>query len=342
MSGQERLYILALIISIFVIIGITTIFSLLFFLYSLYKVKNISRGDEDKSLKEEFDKSYFKKNKRKLTKLDFYKKEKKKDRIFHGVVDTFIGTVIVGFLFIFLVGLSFSVTDNNVSIYGNTYITILSPSMEEKNEKNTYLEENHLDNQILQYSLISIKSVEKKEDIKLYDIVAIRLKESEVSETLIEQTNSFSLLEDNSNSEEDNIDNYIILVHRVIDIYEGDEDVDVKTEEGKTYFTTRGDSNSASFDEEKQIPFESIIGVYTGFNSYYAGVFIIYFKSSIGIIAILSAALFLFLAAISEEKITKSYDKRNLYLIELESPLLIEEVKKIEYKDKEDEDEEIS
>ena len=54
MNGQEKLFIIALVVSIFVIIGLAIVFSFLFFLYSFYKVNHINVGLEDKSLKKEY------------------------------------------------------------------------------------------------------------------------------------------------------------------------------------------------------------------------------------------------------------------------------------------------
>lgn len=340
MSGQEQLYVLALIISIFVIIGITICFSLLFFLYSFYKIKQINFGFEDEPLNKDFNDKYYKnslnrekKNKSNLSKIDYYKRIKKNNRVYHNILDTITGVFVLFFVFIFIVGVSFSSTDNNVSFYGNTFLTILSSSMEEKSEKNKYLKEHDLDNQIVQYSLISLKSVEKSEDIKEFDIIAFKLDASRVSDSLITYSNSYRILDNSSEINEENKENSsIIIVHRVIDIYDGSEDHDDKTLAGTTYFTTRGDSNEYSLSEEVAISFDEIVGVYTGFNNYYLGVFIIYFKSTIGIIAILSAALFLLLASISEEKINKAYNTRTLKLIEDEEKLKREKLLSLEEK----------
>lgn len=325
MNGQNKLYVLALIISICVIIGITIIFSALYALYTVYKRKQIKFGFEDKSILSSFNSDYEKiqkkrekKNLNRLSKKDTYHIVKKGDRRLHGFVDVITSIFIIFFLLVFAVGVSFAATDNSVYINNKTYITILTASMEEKNTKNTYLVDNNLNDQITQYSLISLEKPKSIDDIKLYDVIAFKVKESELSDSIALYGNSYSIL---SKSYENEKDTYVTFVHRVINIYDGADDHSESTIAGKTYFTTRGDSNTSSFSQETAIEFDDIIGVYTGFSNYYLGVFIIYFKSSIGIIALLSASLFLFLALFAEEKVDKAYNIRLWELICLEEPI---------------------
>lgn len=70
MSGQERLGIIAFSVSICVIILLALIFSLLFFLYSKYKSKNIKNGHEDEIIKESYFKKCVYKKKRRSNKND--------------------------------------------------------------------------------------------------------------------------------------------------------------------------------------------------------------------------------------------------------------------------------
>lgn len=50
-------------------------------------------------------------------------------------------------------------------------MVVASPSMAEKNEKNAYLEENGLDDQLQVYDLVFVEKVDDFDDIDLYDIV---------------------------------------------------------------------------------------------------------------------------------------------------------------------------
>ena len=57
-----------------------------------------------------------------------------------------------------------------------------------------------------------------------------------------------------------------------------------------------------------------MIGKYNGYQNYGLGVTLTYIKSNIGIIAILGAAIFLFLATYAEEMINNEYKTRLLLL----------------------------
>ena len=117
----------------------------------------------------------------------------------------------VFFIVIFLGILGFNiyskVTNSLYSINGTTYITIATGSMATKNEENTYLSKNSLDNQIKQFSLIGLDKVKDPSEIEVYGIYAYK-----------------------------NEDNQLI-VHRIIKSEVIDNEV---------YYTFRGDANPKS------------------------------------------------------------------------------------------------
>lgn len=76
----------------------------------------------------------------------------------------------------------------------------------------------------------------------------------------------------------------------------------------------QGDSNPSSLSYEKELTFDDFIGKYNGYQNYGLGVTLTYIKSNIGIIAILGAAIFLFLATYAEEMINNEYKTRLLLL----------------------------
>ena len=135
----------------------------------------------------------------------FYKKNKNK--YFKGLrifLDVFF---IVIFLGILGFNIYSKVTNSLYSISGTTYITIATGSMATKNEENTYLTMNSLDNQIKQFSLIELDKVEDTSNLKVYGIYAYK-----------------------------NEDNQLI-VHRIIKSEVIDNEV---------YYTFRGDANPKS------------------------------------------------------------------------------------------------
>ncbi len=292
MSGQEKLAIVAIIVAIFVIIGLAIIFSCLFFLYSFYKVRHINFGFEDNSLIKEVKANTLKINLRKqknnkgpyLTIKEALKEEEKVDKRLHVILGIFSSIIIAILIVIFSIGLCYRINNDNLFIGNTTYMVIMTSSMEEKNEKNEYLEEFDLNNQINQYALIGISKIDSEEDIKLYDIVAYKYQD-------------------------------MVIVHRVIEINK-DEDAN------KTFYVLRGDSNASSLVYEQNLEFKDIVGKYNGYQSYGCGVALTYIKSEIGFIALIGAALFLLLATFAECNIDKAYKKRITYLEDNQEILL--------------------
>ena len=282
MGGQDRLGIVALVVSIFVILGLTIVFCFLFFLYSFYKKKQIKYGFEDKELNDEITATLYKTNKKNISKnkdLVTYKdvilNEKNITSKLHIIMDVVSGVVIAFLLAIFITGLTYRINNDNLFIGNTTYMTILTSSMEEKNEDNDYLLTYDLNDQITQYSLIGIDKINSKDDIELYDILAYKHDD-------------------------------IVIVHRVVEIKENDK--------GETIYRLQGDSNPSSLSYEKELTFDDFIGKYNGYQNYGLGVTLTYIKSNIGIIAILGAAIFLFLATYAEEMINNEYKTRLLLL----------------------------
>ena len=282
MAGQDRLSIVALVVSIFVILGLVIVFCFLFFLYSFYKKKQIKYGFEDKELNDEITSTLYKINKKNLSRnenlityKDVIAREKSITSKLHIVMDVVSGVIIAFLLAIFITGLTYRINNDNLFIGNTTYMTILTSSMEEKNEDNDYLLTYDLNDQITQYSLIGIDKINSEDDIELYDILAYKHDD-------------------------------IFIVHRVVEIKENDK--------GETIYRLQGDSNPFSLNYEKELTFDDFIGKYNGYQNYGLGVTLTYIKSNIGIIAILGAAIFLFLATYAEEMINNEYKTRLLLL----------------------------
>lgn len=282
MNGQSRLGVIALVISILVILGLVIVFCFLFFLYSFYKKKQIKYGFEDKELNDEITSTLYKINKKNLSRnenlityKDVIAREKSITSKLHIVMDVVSGVIIAFLLAIFITGLTYRINNDNLFIGNTTYMTILTSSMEEKNEDNDYLLTYDLNDQITQYSLIGIDKINSEDDIELYDILAYKHDD-------------------------------IVIVHRVVEIKENDK--------GETIYRLQGDSNPSSLNYEKELMFDDFIGKYNGYQNYGLGVTLTYIKSNIGIIAILGAAIFLFLATYAEEMINNEYKTRLLLL----------------------------
>lgn len=262
-------------VSLIVIVILAISFSLLFFLYSLYKRKHISYGHEDEKILKELKKKYHIKEDDKETKIvSCIKNEEKKTNILWYIEKVFSGVLLVllmsviGFLFAYQV-------NNNIFFFGDSgFLVIQTGSMEKPYEGNKYIKENNLTNQIEQFSMIGITKVSPS-DIKLYDVVCFK-----------------------------NVNNDVI-VHRVVNItYSNNEYI----------FTLKGDANTASNIWETNVKGSDIIGRYNGFNNYGLGVLTTYLKSSSGVLALVSATIFIISFEGSEEYIEREYKLRRMKL----------------------------
>lgn len=137
----------------------------------------------------------------------------------------------------------------------NSFLIIQTGSMETKNDNNSYLKDNNLNDQIMAYSLIGLEDVDNEKEIKLYDIYSYK----------------------------DNEDN--IIIHRLINI---------TNENGTNYYTFRGDANPYSASYETKLTYDKILAHYTGYHSFGLGITVNYLRSNIGIITV-SLALILIL-----------------------------------------------
>lgn len=292
LSSAERLESVATIVSIAVIALLAITLGGLFMLYYHYYSKCIKGQIEDEYIHDEIiaeNKKFFKEegeklsetdrqfcyryNERKLLQLHLYEKNHGKNRM--KIVSNIF---LVIFYLVFVSMMSFAIyvraSGELFSINNTSCLIIKSGSMEEKNEYNSYLEENNLNDQISTYSLIGIEKVEEQE-LKKFDIIAFR------------------------------DDKERIIVHRIIRI---------KEDEGKIYVETRGDSNMASASYEIKIPYERIIGRFNGFQSFGLGIVIYYFQSGIGMITLAFALILLGFYDILDARLGKLIADRKLVL----------------------------
>ncbi len=316
MTQSKQLIEIAFYVSLFTIIGLAVTFSILFALYAIYKKKHIKYGHEDDKLYENLRKKYrkaFKENDKILAKnakikklkhdkweeissigeddvvtylyhdgdleemerkkiVDLIKQDEKKTKTREGFGKAF--SVLLYAIVLAFIGLVVYFNVNGEAFYfgKTTYMVIKTGSMETVNTNNAYIKKNNLTNQISQYSMIGVDKIEEG-DIKLYDVLAFK------------------------NSSNDTI------VHRVINI---------NVKDNVTYYTFRGDANSTSDISEMAVTFDKIVGRYNGFNNFGLGVATTYFRSTAGIVALASVAVFMITFDAGEDAIDKEYKKRFL------------------------------
>ena len=189
---MSKMEIIALVVTIISLLCFCIVFTILFSHYCKASSEEVLSGKKDIEL---------------LDSEFLEKKKKKKESNTRKIVKKVVSYVVLSVLILFL-GLSiYSKANNDVMLLGNSaLLTVASGSMSYKNEENTYLDFNNLDNQFQTYDVIKIQKV-KEEDLKLYDVIAFKNNENK------------------------------IIIHRIIKI---ESDVlGVK-------YTTRGDANNLS------------------------------------------------------------------------------------------------
>ena len=189
---MSKMEIIALVVTIISLLCFCIVFTILFSHYCKASSEEVLSGKKDIEL---------------LDSEFLEKKKKKKESNTRKIVKKVVSYVVLSVLILFL-GLSiYSKANNDVMLLGNSaLLTVASGSMSYKNEENTYLDFNNLDDQFQTYDVIQIEKV-KEEDLKLYDVIAFKNNENK------------------------------IIIHRIIKI---ESDVlGVK-------YTTRGDANNLS------------------------------------------------------------------------------------------------
>ena len=217
-------------------------------------------------------------------------KEKKKSKFFTilGKAISYVVTFIVGAFFIFSmsVRLMEDMTPNGMS----TMQVVVSDSMSYKHEKNTYLEENNLNDQFHKFDLVTIHKLPDEFDLKLYDIVVYKYNKD------------------------------ISLIHRIIAIEEPNEQ-----HPEHRHFLLKGDANE--YNDKFPVLYEQMEAIYTGDRISYLGSFVLFLQSPAGWICIIFIVFMVFFIPKAEEKLQALRDKR-YYLLFPEELEYIPEKKK--------------
>lgn len=170
---------------------ISMIFTLLFHIYKKSFCKEIAQGDRDIEI---IDEAILQKN----------KKPKHTGKIIKNIIYILFLIFIIP---VFVVSIVNKFNGGKMVLGSKTTMVVLTGSMSYKNDKNTYLVENDLNNQFNTNDIIVVSKVKSSNDLKLYDVIAFKN------------------------------DKGVNIIHRIIAINEVD---------GNTYFTTQGDANDSA------------------------------------------------------------------------------------------------
>lgn len=241
-----------LVISIVVIVGLTAFLSaLIWYIYTL-TMRLIYVGYWDQELVEEY---------------DFERRPKPQSTFGRMIAAIVCGVLSVTVLFAVFLG----ITENNRIATLPSLKVVKSPSMSEKYEKNEYLFENDLNDQMQTFDIIVSHAPPAEEDIELYDII---------------------LYERNGE----------LIVHRVVLI----EDPTVNHDE--VFFYTRGDANPTS--DLLPVKYEQIKGIYRGERIPFVGSFVLFMQSPAGIICLILAICSMIIMPIVDNKIAEARSHR--------------------------------
>lgn len=149
---------------------------------------------------------------------------------------------------------------------------VKSASMAKKHEKNTYLTENHLDDQIQTFDIIVTRHLPPEEELELYDIVVYK--------------------------QED-----IYVIHRIVGIEEPNE-----KHPNARHFLLKGDANK--YSDEFPVLYSQMQGIYEGERIPYIGSFILFLQSPAGWLCVILVLFAMIATPILEKKFQTETNNR--------------------------------
>lgn len=180
-------------------------------------------------------------------------------------------------------------TTNPLNVLDFVPITITSGSMSAKDDKNTYLVENDLNNQFPTGSIIILHKLPEKNNLKKYDVVAYKTKEK------------------------------ILVIHRIIDFgyYEKDEKGNevwrlTNNIEKANKFVFRGDNNTAN--DPYYIDYKDMYGIYNDEYCSALGYVVEYIQSYFGLISVVAIATIIEAYEYFDRKTKNKIDERYMVL----------------------------
>lgn len=255
-----EIYVFFLCLIVFVLL--TTLSVVCLWVITRLSLRLIWCGLEDENILKEHEKKQKHKKRIKYAKIA--------DMLFSGAVCLFFVVMLAGSLII-------RGTENTCCGKIPTYRVVLTGSMAEKNEKNLYLWENGLNNQIQTFDLIRTEQLPGEMELKLYDIVVYE------------------------------VDN-MLLVHRIVGIEEPDE-----KHPDCRYFLLQGDAVEAP--DRFPVLYGQMRGIYRGEHTPFIGSFILFMQSPAGWLCVLLIVAATIATPILDGVLTKARDKRLALLL---------------------------
>ncbi len=195
----------------------------------------------------------------------------------HSVALTVFFACVIAIIFSFTLVIKLSGDKQTNAI--PTCRVVYSQSMSEKYEKNTYLFENHLDDQFSRFDVVITYQLPKEEDLKLYDIVVYEVDD-------------------------------VLLIHRIVGIEEPNE-----KHPNERHFVLQGDF----VDRPDKFPvlYSQMKAIYRGEHIPFVGSFIMFLQSPAGYICLLLVVVEMISSPLIVKKIDEEEQARLLVIKEL-------------------------
>ncbi len=192
------------------------------------------------------------------------------------IVSTFLCVILILILVISLV--LGAKGDNRVVKGVPSFKVVSSTSMAVKYEKNQYLFENNLNDQLQLLDLIVLHELPKEDDIKLYDVIVYETSEG------------------------------ALVIHRIIGIEEPNE-----KHPNERWFQLKGDASENP--DRFPVRYSQMRGIYLGERIPTVGSFVFFMKSPAGTICFMVVLLALLITPILGKKFEKEEDLRIKYML---------------------------
>ena len=148
---------------------------------------------------------------------------------------------------------------------------VLSQSMSKQHEKNTYLEENDLNNQFSMYDLLIIRELPAEEELELYDIIVYEI-EGE------------------------------LVVHRIIGIEEPN------SKHSERHFLLKGDASP--YEDKFPVTYSQMRGIWEGEQVKFIGSFFLFMRSPGGYLCLILAIFAAIVSPILESGLWRAKKRR--------------------------------
>lgn len=244
MSGYE-LYVFFLCLVVFTLL--TGLFTAMLYYIVKTTLKTIRHGLEDERIKKE------------------YEKQKRESPVLEAICKCFCAVVLTVVFAVFALSVGIQFADDRVKGSLPVPKVVLSSSMSFKNDKNTYLRENGLNDQFDRFDLIFTQELPGEFELELYDIVVYDYHGS-------------------------------LIIHRIIGIEEPNE----KHPEHRQ-FLLRGDA--AWYSDDYPVTYAQMRAIYRGDKIPFIGSFFAFMQSPAGYLCILLVAFAVIATPIVEKKL---------------------------------------